>query len=192
MRLEGATGQDLILTRTHNESDWKFSTGTDSGERSTLSLIGDVSGKGYWKAYDDVRGNPVVQMDALLVSGLTIQDAGSIGFGGTYTGRFPTLEFTTDLKMSNVFSVSATGVGVHANVPVTMSGTLSATDITAETVTTDYLSLSGITDDTLTVGGKFVKLIQGTPTVPKNFRIYDTYPTDNKEETNSMVWLKWN
>ena len=179
MRLEGANGQDLILTRTHNESDWKFRTATDSGDRSSLTLIGDLPTKGYWKAYDDVRGNPTVQMDRLLVSGLTIQDTGSLGFDGTYTGTFPSLEFTNDLKMANVVSVSATGLGVHSSIPVNISGTLTGNVVNATSIVTDNLQVSGILDSTLTVGGKYVKLLEGTPTLPKNFRIYDTFPTDN-------------
>jgi len=94
--------------------------------------------------------------------------------------------------MTDTLSVSATGIGVHAAVPVTISGTLSGNIITATRITVTEVSLSGILDDALYVGGKLVKLLEPVPTLPVNFRIYDTFPTDNPEETNSMMWLKWN
>jgi len=50
MRLEGPTGQDLIMSRTHAESDWTLKTTTAIGSRDSFSLTGvhpDFGGRTY-------------------------------------------------------------------------------------------------------------------------------------------------
>jgi len=149
---------------------------------SELSLIGGSTG-----TYMTAKTDGTMEISSLVVDKLTLNDSTSVLDIGSATMTVGTLSAAV-LNADNAGFSNLTISGLFTVSGLTMLGNGS------------NVLLSGIGSSDLKVGvgslsyplGRSVSLSDEEPTQLANFRIYDVMPTENPQENDGYVWMKWN
>jgi len=135
----------------------------------------------------DITASDVTSGDITIADSLEVENALTVNSGiiEASVGLYGTDMFLSSMETN----ASSLGAASASSISVLDSLDVGTSSITQNGNTASMVEIVG---SGLHVNGQTLQTAPGVPTSPTNFRVWDAYPTSNKNEKAGYIHLKWN